>query len=164
MIKANKKIAVTALLSAALLSVAHANDSVDTTLRDSERMISNCLDYATSQKLTPFSVAVLDASGTLIAFKRQDGATTSTVDAALLKAKTAMRVNAPTAVLDPAIGNDASLRNSFQLLQMTTLPGGFPLNDKSGHVIGAVGVSGGTNEQDTECARRAVEGPSGKSK
>ncbi len=129
----------------------------DSALRDAERMIARCLDYVASQKLTPFSAGVIDASGTLVAFKRQDGASPATADAALLKARTALRLNAPTAVLGEVAAADAPTRDAFLVMQMTTLPGGVPLSDDKGRVVGAVGVSGGSAEQDAECARRAAE-------
>ncbi|HEY0913452.1 MAG TPA: heme-binding protein [Solimonas sp.] len=134
-----------------------ADKAGDSALRDAERMIARCLDYVASQKLTPFSVGVIDASGTLVAFKRQDGASPATAEAALLKARTALRLNAPTAVLGGVAAADAPTRDAFLIMQMTTLPGGVPLADDKGRVSGAVGVSGGSAEQDAECARRAAE-------
>ena len=133
----------------------------DKTLRDSERMIARCLDYAASNKLPAMSIGVIDASGTLVAFKRQDGASSATADAALLKARTALRLNAPTAVLGPAVAEDASTRDAFIVMQMTTIPGGVPIADPSadreGRAVGAVGVSGGAPEQDAACAEQALK-------
>ena len=80
----------------------------------------------------------------------------ASADAALLKARTSLRIGAPTADLGPATA-DAPTRDAFLILQMTTLPGGIPLTDKAGNPIGAVGVSGGEAAQDAECARQAVE-------
>jgi len=151
--------ALLAGLLVALPGVVSAAPKSSDALQDAERRIARCLDYAASQKLPPLSVGVIDASGTLVAFKRQAGAATATAEAALLKAKTAARLNAPTALLGPAVAGDASTRDSFLILQLTTLPGGVPLNDLGGAVVGAVGVSGGSNEQDAECARRAAESP-----
>lgn len=125
-------------------------------MQDGERMIARCLDYAASQKLTPLSLAVIDASGTLVAFKRQAGAGPATVEAALLKARTAMRLNAATAELGPAVAEDASTRDTFLILQLTTLPGGVPF-ERNGVAAGAIGVSGALPAMDAECARRAVE-------
>ncbi|MDM4771556.1 heme-binding protein [Solimonas sp. SE-A11] len=136
----------------------------DSALRDAERMIARCLDYVAAQKLTPFSVGVIDVSGTLVAFKRQDGASAATAEAALLKARTALRLNAPTEVLGAVAAADAPTRDAFLVMQMTSLPGGMPLADDQGRAVGAVGVSGGTAEQDAECARRAAAPAPAKSK
>lgn len=127
------------------------------TLGDAERMIESCLDYAASQKLTPLSVSVIDASGALVAFQRQDGASSASAEVALLKARTAARLNAPTALLGPVAASDAPTRDTFLMLQMTTIAGGVPFTAADGRAIGAVGVSGAAPEQDAECARRAVE-------
>lgn len=133
-------------------------------LHDSERMIDQCLKYASSQKYPPMSVAIIDASGTLVAFKRQDGASQATAEAALLKAKTSVRLGASTADLGPAIGGGAPTRDAFIVMQLTTIPGGVPITDEAGHVTGAVGVSGGAPEQDTKCSQLAVEAPAKKGK
>lgn len=128
-----------------------------TSLQDSERMLAACLDYATGQKYPPMSIGVIDASGTLVAFKRQDGASQATAEAALLKARTSMRLQAPTAVLGPLAASDARYRDSFIMMQMTTLAGGVPIADTGGRVVGAIGVSGGLAEQDVQCAEKALE-------
>lgn len=152
----------TGLLAGLLLALPAAAGAAPKTrdpLQQAERVIARCFDYAASQKLPPLSVGVIDASGTLVAFRRQAGAASVTAEAALLKAKTAARLNAPTALLGPAVAGDASTRDAFLILQLTTLPGGAPLNDGDGMGLGAVGVSGGSDEQDAECARRAAESP-----
>lgn len=119
---------------------------------DADAAIERCLAYAAAQKLPPLSVGVIDASGTLLAFTRQAGASPATADVALMKARTALRLNAPTSVLGPAAASDAAARDTFLLMQMVTLPGGEPLPDGAG----AIGVSGAPAEQDAECARRAA--------
>ena len=136
----------------------------DSALRAAEAMVARCLDHAASQKITPLSIGVIDASGTLLAFKRQDGASAATADAALLKARTALRLNAPTDVLGAVAAADAPTRDAFLIMQMTTLPGGVPFSDDQGRIAGAVGVSGGSAEQDTECARRAAAPTPGKTR
>ena len=159
------KVAVLVAGTMTALTPAQAADKGgDSALRDADRMIARCLDYVASQKLTPFSVGVIDASGTLVAFRRQDGASPATAEAALLKARTALRLQAPTAALGEVAAADAPTRDAFLVMQMTTLPGGVPLSDEKGRVTGAVGVSGGTAEQDAECARRAAEPAAAKSK
>jgi len=152
---------IVALVLASVIVVAHGNALVDQggdqSLDNAERMIAQCLDYAVSQKYPALSVAVIDPSGALVAFKREDGASAASAEAALLKARTAMRLNVPTAVLAPAIASDMSTRDAFLIMQLTTLPGGIPISDEGAHASGAVGVSGGEADQDSECARRAVE-------
>ena len=55
-----------------------------------------CLAQSQPNAWPPFSIALVDAGGTLVLLRRQDGASAVTVDAALLKARTAARAGAPT--------------------------------------------------------------------
>lgn len=166
--KAGFKKTLMALFAVAVVATlpgqAMAGPGSDQALREAERTIARCLDHAASQKLTPLSVAVIDASGALVAFKRQDGASSATAEAALLKARTALRLNAPTAILGEVAAADAPTRDAFLIMQMTTLPGGVPLSGKDGNTPGAVGVSGGTAAQDAECAQQAIEAPKARNK
>jgi glc operon protein GlcG len=154
-----KKLAGPATLAAAMLAIlapsARADANRSDVLRDAEQKIARCLDYAGAQKFPPMSVAVLDAGGTLIAFRRQAGAAPVTADAALLKAKTALRLGVATDLLGD-VASDAPTRDAFIMLQLTTLPGGAPFASADGRLVGAVGVSGGEAAQDTECAHRAL--------
>jgi ferredoxin len=102
------------------------------------------------------SVAVVDEGGRLIAFGRMDRARPMSVDIALNKAYTAATFQIPTNELTGMAG-----QSWFQSLIVSTqgkimaVAGGLPVLD-SPHVVGAVGVSGGTGEQDLECCRAAV--------
>jgi glc operon protein GlcG len=160
-----KNFAGPATLVAAMLAIlapsARADANRSDALRDAEQKITRCLDYAGTQKFPPMSVAVIDSSGTLIAFRRQAGAAPVTADAALLKAKTALRLGVATDLLGD-VASDAQTRDAFVMLQLTTLPGGIPFASVDGKPVGAVGVSGGDAAQDTECAHRALMSVAGK--
>ncbi|HKY91557.1 MAG TPA: heme-binding protein [Nevskiaceae bacterium] len=145
------------MIGLAIPSMGQAEAARDNSLSQGERMIARCVDYARGEKLTPLSIGVIDLSGTLVAFKRQEGASPATADAALLKARTALRLDAPTAVLGQVAAEDAATRDTFLIMQMTTLPGGIPFRDEAGRLAGAVGVSGGTAAQDVACAQKALE-------
>jgi len=105
----------------------------------------------------PISIAVLDAGTHLKAFARQEGNVLAAVDIAIAKARTAVLFQAPTeAVWDYAKpgGPSPGLENTNGGLVL--FPGGLPLFDASGALLGAVGVSGGAPSQDLEVARAAV--------
>jgi glc operon protein GlcG len=121
-----------------------------------ERMISSCFAYAAANQLPPLSVVVVDATGSIIASKRQDGAMPVSTDAALLKARTSVRTRAPTAVLAPAVQSDAGTRDAFISMDLTAIPGGVPFARGTEAVAGAVGVSGAMPDQDAACAMSAV--------
>ncbi len=103
----------------------------------------------------PMDVAVVDDGGHLLAFERMDGAKPASIAISLVKAQAAAlrraatgpamagdQVNVPTA-LGLAIANPA---------QQTPIRGGVPLV-VDGQVIGAVGASAGTEDQDLDVAR-----------
>ena len=122
-----------------------------------QRMIASCETYAAQNKLTPLSIAVVDESGSLVAFTRQKGASPVTAEVALAKAKSAARVGAPTAVLADAAAENQSARDTYALMQLVAMPGGWPLTDGDGTIRGAVGVSGALPKEDSACAQFAVE-------
>jgi uncharacterized protein GlcG (DUF336 family) len=96
--------------------------------------------------LRPVSIAVVDAGGALLAFKRMDGARAHTIELATQKARTAAVVGVPTAAIQAA-GRDIS-------------SGGVPiLVDEQ--CVGAIGVSGAVAEEDVRiaCAGAAAAEP-----
>jgi uncharacterized protein GlcG (DUF336 family) len=105
----------------------------------------------------PMNIAVVDAGNNLTAFARMDGAWLGSIDIAQNKAYTARAFDMSTADLapmtqpgEPLFGIEAS--NDGRLI---IFPGGIPLTDGD-DVIGAVGVSGGTPDQDHEVCEAAV--------
>lgn len=133
-----------------------APSPADSMLGAAEQMIASCFAYATANKLPPLSVVVVDATGSLIASKRQDGAMPVSSDVALLKARTSLRTRAPTAVLAPIVQGDAGTRDAFITMDLTAIPGGMPFARGAEIVAGAVGVSGAQPDQDAACAMSAV--------
>ncbi len=100
----------------------------------------------------PQCVAVTDDGGNLLAFVRMDGAKFLSIETAQRKAMTAASSRAKTGGQDPSHGIQLGLVTGGRL---TGLKGGVPIV-VDGHVIGAVGVSSGTGEQDLEVAEAAV--------
>jgi glc operon protein GlcG len=119
------------------------------------RMASQCLERSKSNGWPPFSIAIVDASGALILFRRENGAAAVTADVAMLKAKTSARTGTSSRDLS-AMAQDQPTRDLFILLQLTDDPGGVPVL-RAGRVVAAVGVSGGSADQDTGCAQSIVD-------
>src|SRR5262245_40569393 len=107
----------------------------------------------------PMNVAVLDGGGHLQAFARMDGAFLGSIDIALKKAKTSvlfgMNTEAVGEFCKPG-GPSPGLAATNDVL--VVFPGGVPLKDEAGKVIGAVGVSGGLPDQDHLVAAAAAAG------
>jgi glc operon protein GlcG len=144
----------------ALIATAVAADegaSKDASLQAAERMIASCVQHAAASRLPPLSIVVVDATGAIVAAMHQDGAPPASFDAALLKARTATRTNAPTAALAPLVTQDPSTRDVFLALGLAGIPGGVPLAGAHSRIAGAVGVSGAQPDQDASCAQRAVD-------
>lgn len=106
------------------------------------------------------NIAVVDAGANLTAFARMDDAWLGSVDIALKKAKTARFFDMPTGDLGQASQPGGPL---YQIEVsnggLITFPGGLPIADGSGKIIGAIGVSGSTVENDhtvAEAGRKAV--------
>jgi uncharacterized protein GlcG (DUF336 family) len=99
------------------------------------------------------SVAVVDGGGHLVAFQRMDGAGIGGSELAPAKAYTAVALGRETAELAPLTAPGEELYGLPP--RFACLPGGVPLRDADA-VIGGVGVSGGSPEQDVACARIAA--------
>jgi uncharacterized protein GlcG (DUF336 family) len=103
------------------------------------------------------NVAVLDSAGHLKAFARMDAAVLGSIDIALGKARTSVLFSANSEAIweycRPG-GPSPSLENTNGGL--VPFAGGIPIRSDSGEVIGAVGVSGGSVDQDGDVARYAV--------
>ncbi|MDQ7745933.1 GlcG/HbpS family heme-binding protein [Hydrogenophaga pseudoflava] len=98
------------------------------------------------------NVAVVDGSGTLMAFLRMNGAFLHSIDIAIDKAYTAASFGFPTSKWGGVIGDDELLRIGLNQRQRLVLfGGGLPLVE-NGRGIGGIGVSGGSAEQDEACA------------
>jgi len=154
---------VTVALAAVLTGTAHAAGpevALPQTLADA--MAQRCLSQSSSKGWPAFSIAIVDVSGALILLRRQDAASGLTAEVAALKAKSSARSGAPTQVL-AKMGEDPPTRDLFLLLQLSDDPGGLPIK-LNGRLVGAIGVSGGTADQDIGCATAALAALPGEKK
>jgi uncharacterized protein GlcG (DUF336 family) len=104
----------------------------------------------------PMNIAVVDAGGHLVAFGRMDGAIKASIDISTRKAVTSVLMNAPTAALMELVQPGAELYGLEQLSGgMVVFGGGIPLH-VDGELVGAVGVSAGSAEQDVAVATAAA--------
>jgi uncharacterized protein GlcG (DUF336 family) len=107
---------------------------------------------------TAMNIAVVDAGGNLKAFARMDGAWLGSIDIAIKKARTARLFDMPTGEIGKLSRQDGPLFNIEHSNDgLITFPGGLPITDEHGHVIGAIGVSGSTVENDHAVAAAGAE-------
>jgi uncharacterized protein GlcG (DUF336 family) len=104
----------------------------------------------------PQIVAILDESGLLKAFCRMDGAPLISIEVAQNKAYTAL-LGAPSQDFFNRIkDNPALLAGVPHIPRIVTFGGGLPIRI-DGTIVGAIGVSGGSVEQDIECAQAGLD-------
>jgi len=105
----------------------------------------------------PYNIAVVDAGGALIAFARQDGALEGSIDLAIGKAKTARMFDKSTEYLAELAQPGAPLFGIEQSNggHIVIFGGGLPVAI-NGEIVGAVGTSAGSVEQDIAVAAAAA--------
>lgn len=106
---------------------------------------------------TRMCIAVVDSGGNLKAFMRMDDAWVGSIDVAIKKAKTALLFAMPTGQIgklsqpgQPLYGIEHSNQG------LITFPGGLPIVDKDGVMVGAIGVSGSSVDNDHTVAKAGV--------
>ncbi|MEM9457478.1 MAG: heme-binding protein [Myxococcota bacterium] len=107
---------------------------------------------------TKMDIAVVDAGGNLKAFLRMDGAWLGSIDIAMKKARTARYFDMPTGAIGELSQPGGPLFNiEHSNGGLITFPGGVPLKAADGTVIGAIGVSGSTVENDHTVATAGAD-------
>ena len=130
------------------------------TLRKARTVIRKTLEKGREMELKPLSVIVMDAGGHVLAFEREDGASPGRFAIAHGKANGAVMLGmAGTAQMNRAEDQAyfmAAVNGVFGG-QVVPVPGGILLRDKKGAVIGAVGVTGDTSDNDAAAGLFGVE-------
>jgi uncharacterized protein GlcG (DUF336 family) len=128
------------------------------TLDQANRIVAGIFAKGAELKLKPLSAVVLDPGGHVIAFQRQDGASTMRFEIATGKASGALALG----VSSRKIGEMAAERPSFVASLGPIAPhgvipaaGGVIVAGEGG-VIGAVGVTGDTSDNDEACALAGI--------
>jgi uncharacterized protein GlcG (DUF336 family) len=132
-----------------MIDLAHATIIVDRALAEGR-----------SLGLPPLTVAVLDGSGCLVSFKREDGSSLLRPEIAQAKAWGALgmgigsRALAQRASAQPAF---ISAVNALAGGRLIPVPGGVLIRSSGRAIIGAVGITGATSDQDEACAVAGIE-------
>lgn len=129
-------------------------------LTQASTIVDAALAKARALNLKPIAIAVLDARGVLVAFKGEDGGNLLRPDIARGKAYSCLGLNRGGRQLQEL----ATDRPHFALAlagiadgKFVPLPGGVLVRDARGQILGAVGVSGDTSDNDEVCAVAGVE-------
>ena len=107
----------------------------------------------------PMVIAVVDAGAHLVGFQRMDGAMLASIDIAQRKARTSALFRMATGDLHAETAGPGAPLHNIDTTNggMIVFGGGFPLR-RGDQVIGAIGVSAGTPEEDTDVAQAGVSG------
>jgi len=130
----------------------------DLTLAQAQKVVA-AAEAKAQQQGTLMNIAVIDAGGNLKAFARMDGAFLGSIDISLKKAKTAREFN----MSSKELGDLAQPGKPLYGIEVTNgglaiFGGGELIRDKSGTIIGAIGVSGSSVEDDMAVSQAGAAG------
>lgn len=129
-------------------------------LRKARTIIRKALEKGKEMELKPLSVVVLDAGGHVLAFEREDGAAPGRFAIAQGKAFGAIMLGMGGQAQMARAEQQAYFMQAINGLyggKVVPVPGGVLVRDKKGLVIGAVGVTGDTSENDAEVALAGIQ-------
>ncbi len=126
------------------------------TLEEAKRIVT-AAEQKAQQMGQPMNIAVMDAGRNLVAFQRMDGAWVASIDIAIDKAFTSAGRGLTTREIGEMAqpGEPLFGINTTNGGRIVIFAGGVPLM-RDGEVVGAVGVSGGTPDEDHEVAEAGV--------
>ena len=101
------------------------------------------------------AVAIVDTAGDLVYFEKIENTQAASVTIAVDKARSAARFKRPTKALQDALAAGGDGLRILGLNGAVPVEGGVPIL-MDGKIVGAIGVSGGTSQQDSQCADAGI--------
>ena len=129
-------------------------------LNQASTIVDVALTKGRETNCVPLTVAVLDAGGHLVAFKREDRSGILRFDIAFGKAWGALGMGFGSRELADRAGKNPLFFGVLATVsqgRLVPVPGGVLIKDASGSVLGAVGISGDTSDKDEVCAVAGIE-------
>jgi uncharacterized protein GlcG (DUF336 family) len=131
----------------------------EVTLNVAKEIIEAAENHVGESDVPPMCIAVMDEGGNLVGFHRMDGALLASIDIAQNKAYSAVSLKLDTETIHEVSQPGESLygigdTNNGRII---TFGGGLTLEDDDGNVVGGIGVSGGSVEEDVEVAQAGLE-------
>ena len=129
------------------------------TLTTAEAIADGAIAHRLARDFLPLTIVVIDAGGHIVTAKREDGCGIVRMDVALAKAWGAVGMGLPSRTIGERLGKNPVFLNSIVAAsdgRMAPNPGGVLILDATGTVIGAVGISGDTGDNDELCAREGI--------
>ena len=121
------------------------------TLDDAKKAAVPALAEARKNNWT-MCVAVVDTAGNLVYFERMDATQTGSVAVSIAKARSAALFKRSTKTFQDALAAGGDGLRFLKLENAVPIEGGVPIV-MDGKIVGAIGLSGGTSQQDGQCAQ-----------
>jgi len=121
------------------------------TLENAKKAAAPALAEARKNDWT-MAVAVVDTGGNLVYFEKMDGTQTGSVTVSINKARSAALFKRPTKAFQDTLATGGDGLRVLGLEKAVPVEGGIPLV-MDGKIVGAIGLSGGTSQQDGQCAQ-----------
>lgn len=125
------------------------------TLEQARKVLAAAVADSRKQNL-PMAVAIVDTAGQLVAFERMDNTQTASTAVAQDKAASAAMFRRPTKAFQDAVASGGAGLRVLGLRGASPVEGGLPIV-VDGKIIGGIGVSGGTSEQDGVVAKAGLD-------
>lgn len=131
------------------------------TLEKANLIISGAISKARSLQMSPLTIVVLDAAGQLKALQREDGATVIRQQIATAKAWGAVNMGISSRSLATVAEHRPDFMNALITIaegKIMPVPGGVLIRSRETNaILGAIGISGDSSEQDERCAIAGIE-------
>src|SRR5215813_8334699 len=130
------------------------------TLAQASTIVDVALKTGRDAKFAPLTVAVLDAGGYLVAFKREDKSGILRFDIAFGKAWGALGMGFGSRTLAGRAARQTQFYTTLASVsagRLVPVPGGVLIRNEAGEIVGAVGISGDTSDNDEKCALAGIE-------
>ncbi|MEX6506196.1 heme-binding protein [Jiella sp. M17.18] len=130
------------------------------TLHHARIIIAEALKAGAAKGLKPLTVAVLDAGGALIALERSDGSSRMRPDIAIGKANGAIALGMGSRAIFKRSEEQPAFIQAMNALAggvLVPVPGGVLVRGEGGAIIGAVGITGDTSDNDEAAAIAGIE-------
>lgn len=129
------------------------------TLDLAKKMADACEAAQAREGWPKINIAVVDRGADLVLFRRQDDAFLGSVNISINKAKSAASIPFPTRTIAELVyGKDGKPGTlpGLAFSEVVAFAGGLPIRNASGALVGAIGVSGASADEDENCAKAAI--------
>jgi len=152
---------ISALLVAAVLVPGHAaaqgqpNMYGPTITADQAKTVATAAIAEARKNQWTMAIAIVDPAGDLVYFEKMDNTQVGSVDVAIAKARSSARFKRPTKAFQDALAGGGEGWRILSLDGAVAIEGGVPLV-AGGKIVGAIGASGGSSQQDGVTAAAGV--------